>query len=64
MGSMATRKAKKSSVSNYRVGDYNLGSLETLASAAPPQIDDFLPERDNARAFAGYLSAQSGGGGC
>jgi hypothetical protein len=46
---MKHRNAKKGSVSNFHVGEYNIGNLETLAAAEPPRIDDFLTERDVAR---------------
>jgi hypothetical protein len=49
MGSMKTGRAKKANVSNPRVGDYNIGNLEPLAAAEPPQISDFFTERDIAR---------------
>ena len=49
MGIMRKSQANKGSVDNYRVGDYNLESLEGLAAADPPRINDFLTERDIAR---------------
>jgi hypothetical protein len=49
MSNMKHRNAKKGSVSNLRLGDYNIGNLETLAAAELPHISDFFTERDIAR---------------